>query len=156
MHSSWMRTVSCSTRMQGGDVSASVHVGIHPPWAWAPYLPSVGLDIPICRGVSARGVCLGDVCPGGVCMGGCLPGGVCPVGVGVLPGGCLPKGVSAQEGSFCPGRVSAQEGCVSQHTLSQAPPCRQNSWHTLLKTLPCRNFVADGKNAHDNWSQMFL
>ena len=25
------------------------------------------------------------------------------------------------------------------------PPCRQNSWHTLVKALPCRNFVAGGK-----------
>ena len=25
-------------------------------------------------------------------------------------------------------------------------PCGQNSWHTLVTTLPCRNFVAGGKN----------
>ena len=25
-------------------------------------------------------------------------------------------------------------------------PCGQNSWHTLLKILPCPNFVADGNN----------
>ena len=25
------------------------------------------------------------------------------------------------------------------------PPCEQNSWHTLLKILPCPNFVAGGK-----------
>ena len=25
------------------------------------------------------------------------------------------------------------------------PPCGQNSWHTLVKTLPCLNFVAGGK-----------
>ena len=29
---------------------------------------------------------------------------------------------------------------------SLPPPCRQNSWHTLVKTLPCRDFVAGGKN----------
>ena len=40
----------------------------------------------------------------------------------------------------CPG------GCVSQHALRQTPHCGQNSWHTLVKILPCRNFAADGKN----------
>ena len=25
-------------------------------------------------------------------------------------------------------------------------PCGQNKWHTLLKILPCRNFVAGGNN----------
>ena len=25
-------------------------------------------------------------------------------------------------------------------------PCGQNSWHTFVKILPCRNFVAGGKN----------
>ena len=30
-------------------------------------------------------------------------------------------------------------------------PCGQNSWHTLLKTLPCRNFVAGGNNYTKSW-----
>ena len=25
------------------------------------------------------------------------------------------------------------------------PPCEQNDWQTGVKTLPCRNYVADGK-----------
>ena len=29
------------------------------------------------------------------------------------------------------------------------PPCGQNSWHTLMKILPCPNFVA-GDNYHKN------
>ena len=27
-----------------------------------------------------------------------------------------------------------------------SPPCEQNDWQTGVKTLPCRNFVAGGKN----------
>ena len=46
---------------------------------------------------------------------------------GVCPGGCLPGGVYP-----------------SMH-WSRNPSRGQNSWHTLLKILPCRNFVA-----HDN------
>ena len=61
-------------------------------------------------------------------------GGVCSVG-GLLLGGCL----------FFWWWVSASGGClllggggvVSQHALRQTPPCEQNSWHTLLKILPC-------------------
>ena len=30
-----------------------------------------------------------------------------------------------------------------------APPCRQNSWHMLLKILPCPNFVAGGNKANE-------
>ena len=63
-------------------------------------------------------------------------GDVCQVG-GFFPEGCLSRGmVSAQE-SVC-------MGGVSQHALRQTPPCGQNSWHMLLKILPCCNFVVDG------------
>ena len=67
------------------------------------------------------------------------------LGRGCIPactgqGGVYPKGVSSHR-DVCPG------GCVSQHALRQTPPPRgQNSWHTPVKILPCRNFVADGKN----------
>ena len=81
------------------------------------------------------GVCLpmggslpGGVCPRGVCpergvsvQGDVRPGGVCPWGV--CPGGCLPKGVSFQRGE-----------------------CLRTEWHMPVKTLPWRNYVADGKN----------
>ena len=59
----------------------------------------------------------------------CLPGGgVCPGGC--LPGGCLARGMCAPGGGVCPG------GC----------PCEQNDWQTGVKTLTCRNFLADGNN----------
>ena len=32
------------------------------------------------------------------------------------------------------------------------PPCEQNDWQTIVKTLPCRNFVAGGNNT-SYWSQ---
>ena len=53
------------------------------------------------------------------------PGGVC-------------KGVSA------PGRLPARGG-VSQHALRQTSPVTE--WQTGVKTLPCRNFVADGNKS---------
>ena len=38
--------------------------------------------------------------------------------------------------------------CPSGHPspLPCTPPRGQNYWHTLVKTLPCRNFVAGGNN----------
>ena len=44
-----------------------------------------------------------------------------------LMGGCLPRGWCLPEGVVCPGGVHPRRG--------------QNSWHTLVKTLPFRNFV---------------
>ena len=60
---------------------------------------------------------------------GCVPPALCPY----LPACTAPVGVSASGGS--------------QHAMEQTPPPRgQNSWHTLLKILPCPNFVAGGNN----------
>ena len=57
----------------------------------------------------------------------------CAWGVPALRGACSRGGVSAPGGGgLLPGRV------VSQHALKQTlPPSEQNSWHTLLKILPC-------------------
>ena len=91
--------------------------------AWGVYLP-VGCTWK--GGVSGwgGGYLLGDVPARGMY----LPGGTCPgrscTCLGV-PGGGVPV-----QGGTCPG----------------TPPCRQNSWHTLLKILPCPNFVAGGKD----------
>ena len=72
----------------------------------------------VCLGVSAWGWA--------VSAWGCLPGGVCLRGIflgGVSQWGCLPGGVC--------------------HT----PPCGQNDRRmTHMKTLPCRNYVADGND----------
>ena len=64
-----------------------------------------------------------------------------------LPGGCLPsQGVSTLQG----GRSALPEGVVvSQHALRQIPLCGQNSWHTLLKILPCPQTLFVGSN---KWS----
>ena len=86
----------------------------------------------------------GCVCPGGVSA----QGGVCPGGV--YPGECLPRGVcpgvSAQGGVY-PG-VSAQ-GCLPRGCLPDNQGLPDNlpwtQWQTPVKTLPCRNYVADGK-----------
>ena len=74
-----------------------------------------------------RGVCPvgGGVCLGGVsAQGGCLPRGcVCPAGLSAR-GRCLPRGVVSTWGGVCLG------GC-------RPPPCEQNDWQTVVKTLPC-------------------
>ena len=65
---------------------------------------------------------------GYVCPGGCLPGGVC-LGEGVSAlGVCLPRWVSAQEVS----------------DKGRTPPI-----HMLVKTLPFRNYIADGNDKAD-------
>ena len=74
------------------------------------------------EGVCFLGVCFCRVCFGGCASRGCVSQGVC------FPGEC------------------ASGGCVSQHALRQTPLCGQNSWHTLVMILPCRNFIADGNN----------
>ena len=40
--------------------------------------------------------------------------------------------------------VSAQGVCVTEADIPSL--CGQNSLYTLVKILPCSNFVADGKN----------
>ena len=80
------------------------------------------------EGVCFLGVCFCRVCFGGCASRGCVSQGVC------FPGEC------------------ASGGCVSQHALRQTPLCGQNSWHTLVMILPCRNFIADGNNEKKNLS----
>ena len=64
----------------------------------------------------------------------CWGRGVSAWGGGVCLVGCLPRGVSAWRGvsggGVCP------EGVSGRH-----PYCGQNSWHTLVKTLPFHNFI---------------
>ena len=60
--------------------------------------------------------------------------------VGCLPrgGGCLPKEVFSQGGGVCRGG-----GCLPKAGVCQTPPPPVNRM-TGVKTLPCRNYVADG------------
>ena len=89
--------------------------------------------VAVCQGVSAWGGCLPGGCvPGGVCLGGVFPRGC-------LHMECLARRMSAWGGSAP--EVSAL-GCL----LGVSAPREQNDRQTGVKTLPCRNFVADGKN----------
>ena len=118
-----------------------------------------GVCIPACTGqwgVSQHALdrgCLprGSVCPGGVSAqrGVCLEGwGVClgvsvqgEGGWGCLLRGCLPRGVSA----WGEGMGVFAQGVSATHPL---PPWTE--WQTPVKTLPCRNYIVDGKNCFWN------
>ena len=81
--------------------------------------------------------------------GGSAPGGGCLLWWGVPvsgPIGGSAPGVSAPRGGVCSwvGVAASGPGGVSQHAMGQNPSCEQNSWQTLLKILPCPNFVAGG------------
>ena len=77
---------------------------------------------------------------------GCVPPAHWPWGSIPTRGGLPARGVPAQ-GVYLPGGVPAR-GCTCQGNIPAGTPlpCGQNSWHTLLKILPCPNFVASGKN----------
>ena len=63
-------------------------------------------------------------------LGGCLPGFIwSTLGEVCLPRGCLPRGV-------------CQGVCYTPPVDPEADPtpCRQDSWHTLVKTLPFYNY----------------
>ena len=93
--------------------------------------------IPVCTRMCT--ICcsgrLGGCLPSGVsAQGRCLPseGDVYPEWVMSTHGVFAQRGVSAWEGSICPGVFAQKLGCT--------PPCGQNSWLTLVKTLPFRNY----------------
>ena len=74
----------------------------------------------VCQGVSAQGMSAQD----GVSEGG-----------DVSPGGVLPRGVSAQEG--CLPKRGVCPGCLADTSV--------NRMTDSCNTLPCHNYVADGK-----------
>ena len=103
------------------------------------------------RGLSG-GLCLGGLCLGGLCLGvsvwGSLSGGS-------LSGGSLSGGVSVQGESLSGWSLSAgspsRGGSPSRVVSVQGLPYRDplplwTESQTGVKTLPCRNFVADGNN----------
>ena len=81
---------------------------------------------------------------------GCVPPACCPY----LPACTVPRvsgrggAVPGRGGAWSRGGVWSRRGEVypSMQWGRPPPPCGQNSWHTLLKILPCPNFVAGGKN----------
>ena len=59
-----------------------------------------------------------------------------------IPVGCVPSAaVAIGSGGCLPGGVVCIPTCTGAETHFG-----QNSWHTLVNTLPFRNYVADGKN----------
>ena len=90
------------------------------------------------RRVSARGVSVQGASAWGVsAQRGCLPRGV-----------RLPRGWSAW--GVYPSMHWVGGVCPSAWWDTTSPLCGENSWHTLVKTTPFRNYVAVGRNAYQH------
>ena len=72
-----------------------------------------------------------DLCPPKVILKDCIP-------VGCIPPACWPylPACTVQGGAWSPGGRLLPGGGIPACTEAD-PPCEQNSWHTLLKILPC-------------------
>ena len=82
---------------------------------------------------------------GGLCPGGLYPGGSLSRGVsvwGFLSRGSLSRGISVRGGVPLSRGVSVQGVSLTEMPV---PPWTESQ--TRVETLPCRNFVAGGKNA---------
>ena len=121
MHSSRMRTTCSSSRLlEGGGLCLSTCWDTPPPGLGLDTPPGVGLDPP------PR----------------CGPGPLPQVGLNTEHPQPDPPTSPLGLGLDTPRPDPPPPGPVPRH-----PPCGQNSWHTLLKILPCPNFVACG-NEH--------
>ena len=61
------------------------------------------------------------------------------LGEGVCLGACVSLGSVCLEGGV-------GGGVFAQGVSTQGKACERNDWQTGVKTLPCRNYVADGNN----------
>ena len=61
------------------------------------------------------------------------------------------RGSALEEGVYSQG-VRSEGGWCIPACNGQTPPCEQNSWYTLLKIVPCPNFVAGGYNGFTSLS----
>ena len=96
-----------------------IPVGCIPHTRW-PYLPAC---------TAQGGTWSGGTALGGAWSGGCLLRGAWSGGVPCLSGGV--PGPWGRGGCLVPG------GCGIQACTEADPPREWNSWHTLLKILPC-------------------
>ena len=89
---------------------------------------------------------------GGLLQGACLwSWGVCSWEDACLwsRGGLLLRGSAFVRGV----PASGQEVCIP--ACNGADPPEENSWHTLLKILPCPNFIVGGKNCGELINEIF-
>ena len=133
MHSRRMRTARALTIGWGGGVPAH---GGHLPGG-APARGCTWLGCVPAWGVPARGMYLPREMY--------LPGG-CTYW-GYLPGGCTCLGGVPAQGVYLPGSLPTQEEWVPEQVL---PLCGQNTWHTLLKILPCPKLRLRAVMRHKN------
>ena len=69
------------------------------------------------------------------------------------PGRCVCSRGVCSWGVVCSGGCLVSGGVVSQHALRQTPACEQNSWHTLVKILPCPKLRL--RTVINNWAAVF-
>ena len=138
MHSSRMCTVRCSGHCREG--------GVCPNACWDMSLCPGGVCPSTCWDMSVHGrslpqCMLGYVCPGGVCPSACWDMSV--------HGRCLPQ---CMLGYVCPGVLPqcmleyVCPGVLPQCMLGYTHPLVNRMTETGVKILPCRNYVADGRN----------
>ena len=72
---------------------------------------------------------------------GCAPSAAVTIGERA---GCASRGCAW--GGVLPGRGRVCLGAYPSMHWGRHPPREQNDWQTPVKILPCRNFVADGKD----------
>ena len=105
-------------------------------------LPGFFLGVCLARGVSTQG---GVVCPGGV---------PCDLSHHAFDVTCMlpPHQLRPTNSAAAYILLVGHETCKACWDTTSPPPYGQNSWDTLLKILPCPNFVAGSKN----WVPYFL
>ena len=115
-----------NTHPPGVGLETILGVGLEIPWVWAWRPLGVGLETPLGVGLET------------------------PPGMGLeSPPGCGPGDSPWPNPSTYPLGVGLETppGDLLQGMLGyHLPSCVQNSWHTLLKILPCLNIVVGGKN----------
>ena len=94
--------------------------------------------------------CLPCMCPCHACPLPCMPScHACPPAAmhapcHTCPLPCMPPQLSRMPPAMYTPYHAHPLPCMPP--AMHAPHCGQNSWHTLLKILPCPHFIAGGKN----------
>ena len=147
LHQTWIWDIDC--------IQVANHMSEGPSWLWnagktLPEVQNRDISSPTNKtrlhSSRMRTAHLLPVSPSMHCTGGGSGPGGCLISGGVWSQeGCLPlvRGDAWSWGGAC---LRSVGGVYPSMQWGRPTPPGQNSWHTLLKILPCPNFVADGNN----------